>query len=59
MWYKIKKLVLNTRKIVIKSAIFINIEYNINSEMAEDFNNYFVDSIKEIRSSTENVEYKN
>ena len=51
MWYKIK---------CDKTCdIFNNIEYNINSEMAENLNNYFVDSIKEIRYSIEDVQYKN
>ena len=59
MWHKIKVLVLKTPKTVIKSVIFNNTEYNINFEMAENFNNCFVYSIKEIRRSIENVEYKN
>ena len=59
MWYRINELFLKTPNTVIKSVIFNNVEYNINSEMAENFNNYFADSIKEIRSSIENVEYKN
>ena len=62
MWYKIKELVLKTPQKcdqVIKSVIFNNIEYNINSEIAENFNNYFVDSIKDIRCSIDDVQYKN
>ena len=59
MWYKIKELVLKTSKNIIKSVIFSNTEYNISSEMAENFNNYFVDSIREIRSSIEYLQYKN
>ena len=39
--------------------IFNNIEYNINSEIAEKFNNCFVDSIKDIRFSIEDVQYMN
>ena len=59
MWYKIKELVPRTPKNVIKSVIFNNIEYNINSEIAESFNNYFVDSIRDIRGSIDDVQYKN
>ena len=51
MWYKIKGLVQRTPKNMIKSVIFNNIEYNINSEIAENFNNYFVDSIRDIKCS--------
>ena len=43
----------------IKSVMFNNIEYNINSEIAENLNNYFVDSIKDIRCSIDEVQYKN
>ena len=59
MWYKIKELVLKTPKNVMKSVIFNNIEYNINSEIAEYFNNYFVDSIRDIRCSIDDVQYNN
>ena len=55
MWYKIKELVLRTPKNVIKSVIFNNIEYNINSEIAENINNYFVDGIRDIRCSINDV----
>ena len=41
-----------------KSVIFNNIEYNINSEIFEIFNDYFVNSIKEIKSFIEDVQYK-
>ena len=50
MWYKIKELVLKTPN--------NNIEYNINSKMAENFTNFFADGMKE-RSSREDVQYKN
>ena len=33
--------------------------YNINSEIAENFNDYFVNSIKEIRCSIVDGQYKN
>ena len=58
MCYKIKELVLRTPKNMIKSVIFNNIEYNINSEIAENFNNYIVDSIRDIRCSIDDVQYK-
>ena len=56
MWYKIKEVVRKTPKNAIKSVIFNNIEYNINSETAENFSNYFVDSIKDIGCA---MQYKN
>ena len=59
MRYKIKELVLKTSKNVLKSVIFNNIEYNINSEIAEKFNDYVVNSIKEIRCSIEDVQNMN
>ena len=42
-----------------KAVIFNNIEYNINSEIVQNYNNYFVDSIKDIRCSIDDVQYKN
>ena len=56
MLYKIKKLVRRTPKNVIKSVVFNNIEYNINSEITENFNNYFIDSIKDIRCSIDDMQ---
>ena len=58
--YKIKKkLGLKTPKNVIKSVVFNNIEYNINSEIAENYKDYFANSIKEIRRSIEDAQYRN
>ena len=37
----------------------VAVEYNINSEIAENVYNYFVDSIRDIRCSIDDVQYKN
>ena len=44
---------------MLKSVIFNNIEYNINLELVENFNDYLVNSIKEIRNSIEDEQNKN
>ena len=44
---------------MIQSVIFNQIEYNDNMKIANKFNNYFVDSIKDIRDSIDNVQYIN
>lgn len=57
MWKQIKDLVLKKCQNVIQTVIFDNIEYKDNKEIANKFNQYFVDSIQEIRNSIENVIY--
>lgn len=59
MWKEIKDLVLNKNKNVIQNVIFNNIEYKENLQIASHFNKYFVDSIKSIRTSIEQVQYVN
>lgn len=59
MWNEIKSLVIKKPKNVIKSVIFNQVEYKDNLQIANKFNNYFVDSIKEIRDSIQKVQYVN
>lgn len=59
MWREIKDLVLKKNKNVIQSVIFNNIEYKDNYNIASQFNNYFIQSIKEINDTIENVPYMN
>lgn len=59
MWKQIKELVLKRNKNVIKTVIFNEIEYKDNFQIATQFNKYFVDSIKSIRDTIENVQYIN
>ena len=60
MWDRIKKLVLGKpSKECDKNVIFVGIEYTENVEIAEMFNEYFINSIREIRVSMENVHYSN
>ena len=44
---------------VIRNVIFNGIEYKSNITIASHFNNYFLDSIMEIRNLIENVQYIN
>ena len=46
MWKEIKDLVLKKPKDVIETVIFNQIECKKNSEIANNFNEYFADSIK-------------
>lgn len=59
MWKNIKNLVLKKSYCDIQSVIFSDIEYKNSHEIAENFNNYFVNSIKEIRDNIETVQYIN
>lgn len=59
MWNNIKNLVLKKPKSVIQNVIFNNIEYKNNHDIANQFNEYFVKSIEEIRNNIENVQYIN
>lgn len=51
MWKNIADLVLRNEKPAIRSVIFNNVEYKENSRIANEFNHYFIDSIKEIRDN--------
>lgn len=59
MWKKIKELVLKKNKNEIKSVIFNHVEYKNNNQIASHFNEYFINSIKLIRESIEDVQYIN
>lgn len=59
MWREIKNLVLKKNKTGIKDVIFNDIEYKDNYQMATQFNDYFVNSIKSINNTIENVQYIN
>lgn len=59
MWREIKDLVLKKPRDEINNVIFNNIEYKDNFEIANNFNMYFVNSIKAIRDSIPNVQYIN
>lgn len=59
MWREIKDLVFKKKHNEIKNVIFNQVEYKDNIEIANQFNNYFVDSIISIRDSIENVQYEN
>ena len=59
MWNNIKDVVLKGNRYVIKTLIFNNVEYKRNVEIANNFNKYFVNSIREIRNKIEYVRYIN
>lgn len=59
MWKEIKHLVLKKKQSVITNVIFNNVEYKDNNQIASHFNNYFVNSIKSIRDSIEEVQFIN
>ena len=51
MWNNIKDLVLKSNRNVIKTVmIFNNVEYKTNAEITNNFNEYYVNSIREIRN---------
>ena len=56
MW---KDLVLKSNRNLIKTVIFNNVEYKTNAEIANNFNEYFVINIKEIRDKIDYVRYIN
>ncbi|XP_037822581.1 serine protease/ABC transporter B family protein tagA-like [Lucilia sericata] len=56
---QLKNLVLRKNQTVIKSVIFNQIEYKENKQIADEFNKYFINSIREIRDSIEIVQYSN
>ena len=53
MWNNIKNQVLKSNR----NVIFNNVEYKTNAEIANNFNEYFVNSIEEIRDKIEDVRY--
>ena len=59
MCREIKNLVNNKQQSKPETVIYNGIECNDNLENANLLNNYFVQSVKEINESIENVEYKN
>lgn len=59
MWKEIKNFVLKKEETIIKTVIFNDRECKDNYQIANKFNNYFVDSIKLIRDTIENVQYTN
>lgn len=59
MWKEIKKLVLREQKNSIKSIVFNGKEYKDELTIAKKFNEYFIESVKEIRESIEDLEYVN
>lgn len=59
MWREITSLILNKKKPVITSVIFYYKEIEDNEDIWELFNDYIVDSIKQIRQSIDDVQYIN
>lgn len=59
MWREIKNLVLKESQTVINSVIFNGNECTNKQQIANNFNEYFINSVKLIRESIGNVQYKN
>ena len=59
MWNRIKNLVLGEPRKLIKNVIFEGIEYTRDVEIAEMFNEYFINSISDTFNSIEKVNYAN
>ena len=59
MLNRLKNLVLGKPRCVIKNVIFEGIEYRVSMEIAERFNEYFINSIRDIYMSIENVHFEN
>lgn len=59
MWQSIKNFVLNKPKAEIKEVIFNNIKFTDNIEIANKFNNYFVNSVAQINQGIPVQLYQN
>ena len=59
MWNEIKDLLFNKKDSVIKSVIFNQREYRGDCQVANFLNEYFVDSIRDIINSIDQVQYAN
>lgn len=57
MWREIKELVTRRKRTVIRWAIFDNTDYKENIQLANQFNRYFVDSIRDIKKFIGDVQY--
>lgn len=59
MWKQIKNLIFRKNRSAIETVIFDQVECKDNFDIANNFNKYFINSIKTIRDEINNVQYVN